>query len=217
MASFSIAYKTHIEPNEGGYAKLPHDKGGRTYAGIAENYNKSWEGWPYIDLQEMKLKGKPVPNNTKFPDLQFLVTKFYEDRWKANRFSEINNQDVANLLFDYHVHSQSNAIKAIQKIVGVTPDGKMGSQTIQAINKANPAIVHDALLQQRRNFLEKVINNNPGYESFRKGFAARLAKFPQLVKENALPLGLLAAAAGTILLVTIANKKKKENQYQTAV
>jgi len=216
MASFYIAYKTYIEPNEGGYAKLKHDKGGRTYAGIAENYNKQWPGWPFIDFEEKKLKGKPIPNNTVFPNLQFLVTKFYEDRWNANRFGEINNQDVANLLFDYHVHSQSSAIKGIQKVLGIEPKGKMNTQTIQAINNANAATLHNNLLQQRKNFLEKVIAKNPGYESFRKGFAIRLAKFPQLVKENALPLGLLAAAAGTILLVTIANKKKKENLYQTA-
>jgi lysozyme family protein len=216
MASFIIAYKNYIEPNEGGYAKLAHDKGGRTYAGIAENYNKQWTGWPFIDMEEKRLKGKPIPNNTKFPNLQFLVTKFYEDRWNANRFGEINNQDVANLLFDYHVHSQSSAIKAVQKILNIAQDGKMGNQTIQAINKANPAELHTALLNQRRAFLNKVIANNKGYENFRKGFEYRLAKFPQLVKENAIPIGLMAAATGVVLLIALANKKKNENEYLKA-
>lgn len=209
MAKFEPAYNTYILPNEGGYAKLVNDKGGRTYAGIAENYNKTWVGWPFIDFEEKKLKGQPVKNNTKWAHLQPYVDGFYRDRWNKNRFGEIASQDVANFLFDYHVHSQSIAIKAVQKLLGIKQSGTMDAVTLAAINKADSAALHDSLKKERAAFFETLYNRDPTQEGFRKGWTIRLSKFPTLIKENPVPVGLALAAVGGVALVIMLNKKKQ--------
>jgi lysozyme family protein len=189
MASFEPAYRTYIQPNEGGYANIVGDKGGETYAGIARNYFPNWPGWTYIDFIK-KTKG-PIKNNAKFPDVQSQVDQFYHDWWNSKRLSEIKSQDVANLLFDYNVHSGALAIKAIQRLVNVPADGAMGSKTITAINASDPAKLHDALKAERKALLEK-LSSKPGQEQFRNGWLTRLSKFPDLVTPTS--LGILGGA-----------------------
>ena len=194
MAIFETAYVTYIKPNEGGYAFVPGDKGGETYAGIARNYNPTWGGWTFIDYLK-RTKG-PISNNTTLPEIQYLVDDFYKTRWNANRFGEIKSQEVANLLFDFHVHSQSTAIKTIQAILGIGIDGVMGSQTIAAINAANPAKLHDDLKAARKEFLESLVLKDPTQQKFYDGWMARMAKFPTLVQQNVAPILALLAVCG---------------------
>lgn len=194
MASFDIAYNTYIKPNEGGYANVPEDKGGETYAGIARNYYPNWSGWTYIDFIK-RTKGS-IARNTKFPDIQYQVDQFYLDWWNTRRFTEIKSQEVANLLFDYNVHSGILAIKAIQRLVGVNADGAMGPATIAAINKADPAKLHDALKEERRMFLQSLIDRNPSQEVFREGWMARISKFPTMT--------VATVGMGMMLLIGIA-------------
>lgn len=209
--SFSPAYDI-VKVNEGGYANIAADKGGETYAGIARNYNPDWKGWVYIDYIK-RTKGA-IKNNSKFPDIQYLVEEFYETRFNKNRFGEIRSQKITNLLFDYHVHSGSIAIKAIQRLVGVTADGAVGSQTIDAINRVNEDSLYTALLNERKAFLEKVITSNAGYEQFRAGFAKRMAQFEQFITT---PGGIGTAiivllAIGTATAILIASKKEKKTK-----
>lgn len=196
MASFEIAYRKYILPNEGGYANIPGDKGGETYAGIARNYHPTWPGWTYIDFVK-KTKGL-IKNNTKFPDVQYEVDAFYLGWWKVKRFGEINSQEVANLLFDYNVHSSSLAIKAIQRLVNVTPDGVMGAGTVAAINASDPAKLHEALKTERTALL-KTLSSKPGQEQFRDGWIARMAKFPTLTTTTTVSLAALVVGAGLLI------------------
>lgn len=212
MASFETAYTTYILPNEGGYANIKQDKGKRTYAGIAEAFNPTWKGWPLLNIEEKKVKGGKIKNNTKFAHLQPLVTKFYRDRWNKNRFGEIKSQKIANLLYDFHVHSQSTAIKFIQQLVGVRGTGVMDSPTINAINNFIPDTLHDLLLQKRRAFLESLIAKDPTQEVFRKGWMQRLDKFKTFItnKDNALPIGGIVLGAGITLYLLFAPKQKQK-------
>lgn len=196
MASFEIAYRKYILPNEGGYANIPGDKGGETYAGIARNYHPSWPGWTYIDFVK-KTKGV-IKNNTKFPDVQYQVDQFYNDWWNAKRFGEINSQDVANLLFDYNVHSSSLAIKAIQRLVNVNPDGVIGPGTLAAINASDPAKLHEALKAERTTLLTR-LSSQPGQEQFREGWLARMAKFPTLGTTATISLAAVAIGVGLLI------------------
>lgn len=198
MASFDIAYNKYIKLNEGGYANVANDKGGETYAGIARNYNPGWPGWDYIDF--IKRTQGPIGQNAMFPDIQYLVDEFYIDRWNANRFGEIDSQAVASLLFDFHVHSQSHAIKAVQQLVGVSADGIMGPKTITAINSADPAQLHDALKDYRIRFLNALIENDPSQAGFLEGWMARVARFPSLLAANAVKVGAVVAGIGLLIV-----------------
>jgi lysozyme family protein len=51
------------------------------------------------------------------------------------RGNEINNQDVADTIFNFGVNAgMGMAIKLAQLIVGATPDGGIGAKTIEKLN-----------------------------------------------------------------------------------
>lgn len=207
--AFAPAYAI-VKVNEGGYVNDPVDKGGETYAGIARNIFGSWEGWSIIDAKKYRYANKVIPTNTKFSDLDFLVTRFYQGLWDKYRYGEITSQSIANLMFDFAVHSGAgNANKAIQRILNITADGVMGSGTIATINKANEQQTYSALLAARKEFLEKVITNNAGYEKFRAGFAKRLAQFEQFITT---PVGI---GTGVIAVLSIASMIALYYWYQS--
>jgi lysozyme family protein len=205
MASFDTAYNTYIKPNEGGYANVVGDKGGETYAGIARNYFPNWKGWVSIDYWK-KLHGEPK-RNQMFPEINYLVEAFYKDWWNAKRFGEINSQEIANLLFDYNVNSGVTAIKAVQRLAGVTADGAIGPQTIAAINKADAATLFNALKEDRRKLFESLAKK-PGQSQFYEGWMARLSRFNDMVTPTNTGIAvLIVAVLGTIFFLTTDSKK----------
>lgn len=127
MAEFLPAFERMIV-NEGGYVlhTVKDDRGGATYAGIARNFHPSWQGWKFID------QGETPPAE--------LVRQFYRSNfWAPLRLDEINEQEVAGNIFDFGVNAGlSTAAKLAQLVAGTTPDGKIGSKTIAALNAINP-------------------------------------------------------------------------------
>jgi hypothetical protein len=164
----------------------------------------AWPGWTYIDYQKQSTGA--IPWNKKFPAIQNHVDKFYLDRWNSLGLSQIKSQELADLIFDYHVNSESIAIKAIQKIVGVTADGGMGPKTIAAINAADPAKTHAALKEERRLFYLAILKKDPTQEDFRDGWLARIAAFPDLVTPTS--IGVLGLAVLIGLGIFIYYKKE---------
>lgn len=182
MANFSVAYDKYIRPNEGGYSNIAADKGGETYGGIARNYWPSWIGWPQIDQKKKLYPGGIIPRGTLFKDLDDETELFYQQWWTSHYFDQIQNQDVANLLFDYNVNSSSTAIKAVQRLVGTTQDGGMGPQTVAAINKADSVKLYNDLLADRKNLYASLVARDPTQAVFWDGWMNRLAAFPAIAK-----------------------------------
>lgn len=199
MADFKTAYATYVLPWEGGYsAAIPGDSGGETYGGISRVYNPQFNDlWIAIDAIKRRLKN--IPHNSKFPELQPMVEKYYKALWDKNRFGEINNQNIANLLFDYTVNSGAGkAVKAIQKIVNVVPDGAIGAMTLAKINASDPAKVYEALRKERRDFLT-AIGQHPDKKKFLKGWLARVDSFPTMTVGITV-IGLVVAAIAGYLV-----------------
>jgi lysozyme family protein len=182
MASFIIAYKNFVEPWEGGFADIAADKGGLTYAGITEKNFPSWEGWPLI---KSKMKAGKIKNNTKFPELNFAVKAFYEKMWNDNKFGFITSQDVANIVFDFFVNSGFSAIKSVQRILGLSTDGKLGEKTLSAINARNPSTLNDQIKKARIEFYNSIVRRDPSQNVFIKGWMKRINSFPTLTKVSA--------------------------------
>ncbi|WP_231464648.1 glycoside hydrolase family 108 protein [Pedobacter sp. Leaf132] len=153
MAKFEIAEKiTGI--NEGGYADNLADRGGETYAGIARNFWKEWPGWKYIDKYKSDYYKAKEQNRTKLSlaawinasakvkdePVRELVVKFYKDNfWTINRLDQINDQQLANSIYDFGVNSgKGRAIKFLEEIFGLKKDGLMDTAVIAAVNKSNP-------------------------------------------------------------------------------
>jgi lysozyme family protein len=132
MADFGPAFEKMIQ-NEGGYrlVDVPADRGGQTYAGIARNFHPDWQGWRYIDnndLQNLRLSS--------------LVRDFYKAQfWDRVSGDKITKQAIAETIFDFGVNAGTmTAAKLAQIVVGSVPDGRIGLVTIEKLNEVEDAI-----------------------------------------------------------------------------
>lgn len=126
MAKFDPAFEKMIL-NEGGYKlhEVKGDRGGLTYAGIAQNFHPKWTGWGIINLRDM--------NN---PDLTSHVFEFYKEKfWDRIKGDEIESQEMAATIFDFAVNAGvRTASKLAQIIVSAAPDGIIGEISVQLLN-----------------------------------------------------------------------------------
>lgn len=137
MANFEQAFEQTMKA-EGGYVHDPDDPGGETYKGIARSRNPKWAGWTNIDI----LKTKP-----NFPksldddaDLQEKVKTLYEALyWDKVKGDEIDDQDIAESIFDFAVNAgPRTSSKLAQITVQAEPDGVIGPKTLAKINNDDP-------------------------------------------------------------------------------
>lgn len=162
MADFNTYYPKLLV-QEGGYAsadlaKSINDKGGETYLGIARNYNPTWAGWPIIDKYKAD-HGTPA-HNAHIPDanLDALAKSFSKSHyWDVLDLDQVKNQSIAEYIMDFGFNSGlANPIIAVQKILGLSVDGKVGPNTINAINSANPQDLFNKLKDYRVQFVARI-------------------------------------------------------------
>lgn len=186
MARFELAHKI-TSSIEKGWANDPCDNGGETYAGIARNFHPKWEGWKIIDSfkANMKLKhGQYIPNF----ELDEMVEDFYKEKyWDVNHLDEIEDQDVANELFDTGVNMGTGIAAAfLQEALNLlnrnqrdfndlTVDGKIGKITLSVVN----LFPHQKALLKTLNGLQfcrykSICERNPEQEKFFRGWLLRV-------------------------------------------
>jgi len=131
MADFYPAFEAMIQ-DEGGYKlhTIDGDRGGMTYAGIARNFNPTWEGWAFIDRNET-------------PPTPMVRSWYHANYWTPICGDSIVSQVIASSIFNFAVNSSAPgrpavAVKLAQLVVGATPDGSFGQRTLQAINAYDP-------------------------------------------------------------------------------
>ena len=77
--------------------------------------------------------------------LQRLVDSFFKSGyWDAHRLDEVQDQAVAEWIYDHAVNGGARGVMWVQEAIGVKADGKVGPITMKAINAMEPA----ALLQE---------------------------------------------------------------------
>jgi lysozyme family protein len=158
MAHFNTAHQ-QVMGNEGGYSNNPDDAGGETYKGIARKFWPQWCGWKYVDGVKANTVEPPEHVTQAYRNyvaylngclaglsvLQQQVLDFYKmNFWDKYRLSEVNDQAVADWIYDHVVNGGGRGAMWVQEAAGVKADGAIGPQTIQAINAADPK----ALLQE---------------------------------------------------------------------
>lgn len=136
-ANFKTAFEATMR-SEGGYVNDPQDPGGETYRGVARKFHSKWEGWIIIDA--LKNKGNFPRNLDQDANLQSLIEDFYQRQfWDKVRGDDIQNQDVAESIFDFAVNAGIAAsVTLAQTASGSPADGLMGTNTIKAINEQDP-------------------------------------------------------------------------------
>lgn len=179
--SFEKAF-THTLRWEGGYANIAEDKGGETYRGIARRFHGDWPGWQIID--EYKRQVGPIRWNETInsPTLEIMVHEFYrQEKWLKHSLDRIQSPDVAAKVFDMIVnHGQGSRLvqQAVNKLGGnVKEDNFVGPKTVQAINSVSPTRLFNKLLEIRKDYYHKIVENDPSQARFLQGWLRRLESF----------------------------------------
>lgn len=145
---------------EGGYVKHPLD--GETKFGISS------VAFPNLDIKGLTAeRAKQI---------------YYDKYWPHELAGEASPQLLA-AIFDFSVHSgKAQAVKIMQKVLGVTPDGKIGPKTLRAIQQKDSKELVQALNGRRLLFLKSLVTTNPKrYGDFAKGWENRMVKLNNIL------------------------------------
>lgn len=140
MAKFVHAFNDVIKA-EGGYVNDPDDAGGETYLGISRKNHPNSKMWKCIDQvkkENPKATNKQLTNILKLnKEIDKIVQDIYKtDYWDKLRCDEINNQDVAEQMFDMGVNAgTTRAIKLMRDITKCSGSNSVVTDDlIKAIN-----------------------------------------------------------------------------------
>ena len=148
---------------EGGYTNDPDDLGGPTNRGITLKTFRTAYGSKATaaDLRRMTTL-----------QWEHIFKTYYWDRWQADR---IHDQSIANILVDWTWASGIHAVLIPQRILGVKPDGIVGTQTLNALNShPDPQLLFNEIKQSRITFINKICRSRPQNQKFRRGWLNRI-------------------------------------------
>jgi len=136
-----------------------NDKGGRTHWGISENaHPEAWKNGP--PSKDMARDIYSVEYITPFDALRNI------------------NDDLRIICIDDAVMSGVTvAVKRLQTIVGVTPDGIIGEDTINAVIRQSYTNVVKRYVVARALFLTKLVQKKPSNLKFLTGWIKRTLDF----------------------------------------
>jgi len=140
---------TDVIEREGGFIEHPADRAGATKYGITKATLARW-------------RGRIVTTS----DVRSLDVGEAMDIYRALYVSQPGFDTVPEplrtQLVDFGVHSgPAQAIRALQRAIGVTVDGILGPQTRDALNAQNAADVARVVWQERIRYLAHVIAVRP--------------------------------------------------------
>ena len=138
--------------HEGGYVFNPHDPGGETKFGISKR------SYPHLDIHSLTLA-----------DAKTIYRRDFWDRAQCDKL----HPDLAFDLFDGAVNSGiGQAIRWLQRAVGVADDGVVGPLTLASINRENDTSAIRARYNGHRlDFMTRLST----WDVFGKGWARRIA------------------------------------------
>lgn len=150
---------------EGGFVDNPNDAGGATFEGITLSTYRFYFG-NQKTVNDLK-------NITK-DEVIHIIKLGYWDKILAD---QINNQSIAEICVDWLYNSGTGIIKNIQSILGITPDGIAGKDTVTAINSANPIDLFNKIKEARIAFYKAIVQHNPSQHIFLEGWMNRINSF----------------------------------------
>jgi len=163
MAKFSTSFlflrcMKVILKNEGGYVWHEDDPGGETNMGVARMF------YPDLDIKNL--------------NREQAIEIYYDDYWLPMNLSGIYDENLVLQIFDFGVNSRSKrygfntALKAIQRIVDVEQDGKIGPITKDAINNYVGDIVY-LYINERKKYYFDLARRKPELQVFLTGWLLR--------------------------------------------
>jgi len=152
--------------NEGGLANERADKGGRTNFGVTQKRYDAYR-------QSRKLELRSVEQITLEE-----VKDIYSDYWRDAKCAYLPPQ-LDLLVFDASInHGVNRAIKLLQRTLGVTEDGVVGRETLEALNEeiaaGNLEDIEQLYLVERERFYDNIVKSTPSQAVFIRGWMNRV-------------------------------------------
>lgn len=137
--------------HEGGYVNDSRDPGGETKYGISKR------SYPHVNIATLTL-----------PDARAIYKRDFWDRAQCDKLPPT----IAYLLFDTAVNSGiGQAVRFLQRSVGVADDGVIGPLTLVAVSRLDAESLCARFVGQRLDFMTRLST----WDVFGKGWSRRLA------------------------------------------
>lgn len=172
MADFKTAVLITIDPNhEGGYQDDPQDHANWSSGqiGVGELVGTKY-GITAVDMPGVNIKDLT-------PD---QAVDYYAQHYWKSLYSQIEDQDVANKLFDMGVlFGVGEAVKLLQislkpAFPDLATDGAFGPETLSAINQAEPTSLLGAYKTALVAYTLRIAANNPNERGDVPGWGRRI-------------------------------------------
>lgn len=178
MANFD-AFLTTLLGFEGGFVNDPADPGGATNKGITMK--------TFSRCAKTLLGIEPSLGNLKALTNEQAGKIYKALYWDTVRGDEIASQELANIVFDFHVNAGANATRLLQNVMnaaGASPnvavDGVIGPVTMQALARLDQQDVYRRYKQGRIDYYRHLAASRPALAKFLKGWLNRVNAFPDL-------------------------------------
>lgn len=167
MSDFKTAILITIDDaHEGGYQSMHGDSGNWTggQIGVGElkgtKYGISADEFPNEDIKNLTVDR--------------AVELYREGYWKQH-YSEITDQLIANKLFDLGVlFGVGSAVKVLQIVLDLKPDGAFGPVTLEKLNSVEPITCLAAFKSGMVTHCIEVVKNKPEDRQFFKDWVRRI-------------------------------------------
>lgn len=146
--------------HEGGFVNHPTDPGGMTNLGVTKAVWEEWVGHP-VDEKAMRA----------------LTPADVAPMYKRKYWDKVRGDDLPTgvdyCCFDAAVNSGAGrAVKWLQAVVGVDPDGAIGPKTLAAVAAMDPEQLVDDYAKRRLSFLMDLAH----WGTFGRGWSRRVAE-----------------------------------------
>lgn len=170
MADYKAAFDKLLQLEAfPGYVNHPDDHGGETFAGISRRFWPKWDGWRDVDV--WVAHGKTRDN---LDPLWIKVNLFYRENFWHKRLADLNNQELANWLFQMAVNSGwKMTVKFLQRAVGTAADGVWGDKTQGLVAAANQKAVLALCRSEALKFYQGLVDRDPSQLVFLNGWRNR--------------------------------------------
>ena len=159
--SFDAALKETLS-HEGGWSKHPLDPGGSTMKGVTKATYEDWMGRAVND------------NELKMISDDQIEAIYREHYWNRVRGDDLP-AGLAMAVFDFAVNSgPARAIRHLQSVVGTSPDGQIGPQTMAALDNYIAKHGLEALIKSYSHSRLMYLRDRKTWRVFGKGWERRV-------------------------------------------
>lgn len=175
--ALQILYKAEFS-SPSNALEINKTENGYTFMGIYQGAHPTWSGWSIVRDKvkqynnDMKLASKMLYDSEKMKE---LVGFFYKRNfWDVAKLDGVNSQHIANEIFIFGVVSgMVNAIKKAQQVVGVSDDGRVGEQTLKALNSFDEKVFDFSFDEKEIEHFKAIVASKPEKAIFLDGWINR--------------------------------------------